>query len=629
MPTLALNLAATKESITSLKMRLLEWVIPFLALTSVVEAQGIKVGKILKKKPGLARATNPKKVPVKTKAIASRIVTSLRKHKPKATPAPVARFGGGSARIQAVNTCAKQDIWFNYVLPVAKDPVAFLTDSFLANLAKGQVNYPPGYTLAFSDQYASLNADRYITFTQLPSMNATACAAFCDSVDDCKAFNIYFERTPSLDPGPNCPNPAAASSVYCTLWGAPINVSQLSNGGEWRTNFMIVKQGSVGFNKVATPPKVDGFNAPQALAGAVDTTKSTLTGKFLGAQFYAQSFNPQLCADFCTTTTANNKKTGLLGKLLQFQPCNYFNVLDISLNGKSQGTYCQLYNTDVVASASGLYSFMQNAASFDLQRSFGYALSEPDDGTLPEQFTYTTTSVNSGTATTIATATIAPTTAGAPTTIQLTYPTAVKTCSNTGVRYAGYTNPYTASNILSSFDPTYFKKRTPSFTGTTSYIGQSTSANLLTSLFTTVYGTSRLLTNGAIVLDHVFYVFANQDGIFNFTIPSADDIELVWIGDAALSGFTRKNADLEQLNGATGPVTKGVQASLGEYIPVRVQWGNVGADGELRLDVTAPDGSVVHQTTEGKSSATVGPNLVQFPCDSSLGGQFAAWGRQT
>ncbi|KAF4554306.1 Hypothetical protein D9617_4g000590 [Elsinoe fawcettii] len=654
-------------------MKLSGWALSVLASGAVVEGQGIDFDKVLKKKPALANATNPTKAPVQTAAIAASITSSLEKIKPKATsltttttatfkatttskklkkpktttttttttttkkhktksvkpkigPTPAGKKA--SAKFRRQQTCAKTDVWFTYV-PTAKDAAGFITDSYMTGLGRGQINYPPGYTLAFSDQYATPNGNSYITYYQLSSMNATACAAWCDSTANCKAFNVYFERTPSVFPGPGCANPTAASSVRCALWSSALNTTQLTNIGQWRQDFMVVMQASLGFNKVTQPASISGFNSPKALAGGIDITRQGSTGASVGSAFYTQTYNPQLCADLCTSTTSKNRIAGLQSRALSFQPCNYFNVLQLSLNGQGQGTYCQLYTSDT-SSSTGMYTTTQNAASFDLLQSFGYAVSNPDNGTLPFQPLFTTVSVNAGTAATVATTTLAPTatTIGyAPSIVKLTYPTAVTTCSNAGVKYAAYVDPYAVNGILRDYDTALLKKLAPPSSGVTSGIGFSSAGY---SQNKTVYNGNAYFNTDTLAIDHTFYVFANQDGVYNFTIPVADDIELVWIGPTALSNFTRANADIEQtFSWTAAPKTKSVTAKLGDYIPVRVQWANFGGDATLRFDIIGPDGVAVHQTVAGTSTATVGPNLVQFPCNAASGAQFAAWGKQT
>jgi hypothetical protein len=46
--------------------------------------------------------------------------------------------------------------------------------------------------------------------------------------------NIYFQRYPSLTPGPACPNPDANTVVRCVLFDKPMSASQATNQGQIR-----------------------------------------------------------------------------------------------------------------------------------------------------------------------------------------------------------------------------------------------------------------------------------------------------------------------------------------------------------------------------------------------------------
>lgn len=46
--------------------------------------------------------------------------------------------------------------------------------------------------------------------------------------------NIYFQRHPSVAPGPACPNPEANVVVRCALFRTPMNAAQATNNGQLR-----------------------------------------------------------------------------------------------------------------------------------------------------------------------------------------------------------------------------------------------------------------------------------------------------------------------------------------------------------------------------------------------------------
>lgn len=46
--------------------------------------------------------------------------------------------------------------------------------------------------------------------------------------------NIYFQRHPTVAPGPACPNPDANVEVRCALFRSPMNAGQATNYGQVR-----------------------------------------------------------------------------------------------------------------------------------------------------------------------------------------------------------------------------------------------------------------------------------------------------------------------------------------------------------------------------------------------------------
>ncbi|KAG8629348.1 hypothetical protein KVT40_003213 [Elsinoe batatas] len=438
-------------------MRFWDAALPALAFTTVVEAQGIQFGKIMKKKPGLSQTTNtpaaetipmPPLRQLSEAATATAATSATKKGKlpkvttkkgkaPKTTKTKKAKaakatgksktgHGGAVAAFAAVRPniaaagCVVQDVQYGYV-PSPNNPTGFLTDAKLAKISKDNTPYPAGYTTNFTNQYGSLFANNYITYTQLPTYNISQCAAFCDATSGCQAFNIYFERDPIQDPGSACPNPTSSTMIRCALWGSQVSTSQAGNIGEWRTDFMVVVQGSNGYNKNPTPATVSGFNAPIPLGGA--------------------SFTPQLCADFCTNTTATNKATARTAGLSSYTPCNFFNALSISVNGVAQGTYCQAYSSDV-SSYAGLYSSTMSGVSYDLLQSYGYVASQLDSGVISSA---AGSVVSSAAGNVVATANnLLPTTTAVRTTTTITS-TAIPTTTTTTTRPLSAATPSSVS----------------------------------------------------------------------------------------------------------------------------------------------------------------------------------------
>ncbi|KAI4730953.1 hypothetical protein E4T49_01204 [Aureobasidium sp. EXF-10728] len=244
-------------------------------------------------------------------------------------------------------------------------------------------------------------------------------------------------------------------------------------------------------------------------------------------------------------------------------------------------------------------------------------------------YVYMTSTTDSGTFTAVQTKTFLPT-IGTVATVQIVYPTPVTTCGNVGIAYAGYTNSFAGGQATSGypkFNPTVYKSARPSQTGVTNYIAEVNggSSNVA------YYGQQTSTQNW--VIDHTFYVFARQDGYYSFNIPYTDDIQMVWYGDKAVSGWTRANADIVQFWSSQiatqTPQTIAVYLTTGSYLPIRVMFANGGGAGELDFNIYAPDGSVVLASNRGLGTGSSSIDIVQFPCNSALGARFPAWGSET
>lgn len=89
--------------------------------------------------------------------------------------------------------------------PLGSGPIAapdtaqgFLDFPAFHDAASG-ASTPSGYELSFQNLNGSVEANgKIMGWSTLGSYDVGACASNCDSVDGCRAFNIYFERDPSL-----------------------------------------------------------------------------------------------------------------------------------------------------------------------------------------------------------------------------------------------------------------------------------------------------------------------------------------------------------------------------------------------------------------------------------------------
>jgi len=64
-----------------------------------------------------------------------------------------------------------------------------------------------------------------------------------------EAFNVLFERQPSVDPGSGigCTNPPSTTLIKCVFWGGPVTSANVANTGQWRGDFHVVMAGSNGY----------------------------------------------------------------------------------------------------------------------------------------------------------------------------------------------------------------------------------------------------------------------------------------------------------------------------------------------------------------------------------------------
>ena len=128
-------------------------------------------------------------------------------------------------------------------------PSAFLKDSTLrAQYMSAAV--PSNYVWRFAGFYASVAQAGYLFYTELSSYNPLQCAAICDANANCKGFNIYFERTPSMVPAGGCANPAPQVDVKCAFYSTVVSEANAVNVGSWRASFNVVITGGNGYSKM-------------------------------------------------------------------------------------------------------------------------------------------------------------------------------------------------------------------------------------------------------------------------------------------------------------------------------------------------------------------------------------------
>ncbi|OCL15259.1 hypothetical protein AOQ84DRAFT_358179 [Glonium stellatum] len=202
---------------------------------------------------------------------------------------------------------------------------------------------PSGYSNTFTNLQASNNAYGYLGFTTLSSYDSLACAAKCNSITGCSAFNLYFERDPTLEPATGCTNPPSTTVIKCVFWGGPVSADNAKNKGQWRNQFQVVIAGSNGYVSNSIAPQ-DGYTGPTYLGTAAINAPLDCAGgdTFMGSKVFTSGpFDAGLCSAACTAQSQYNLRhppaTG------NPSTCQFYNTYILLKNGVSVGQYCAMY----------------------------------------------------------------------------------------------------------------------------------------------------------------------------------------------------------------------------------------------------------------------------------------------
>lgn len=94
-------------------------------------------------------------------------------------------------------------------------------------------------------------------------------------------------------------------------------------------------------------------------------------------------------------------------------------------------------------------------------------------------------------------------------------------------------------------------------------------------------------------LNQVGYLWAPASGTYNISISEYDDIAMFWIGDKALNGYSRQNADIVAVVNDAAPnrparsITFCLQAA--RAYPIRLVYGASGGYSSFKVDVGIVD----------------------------------------
>lgn len=289
--------------------------------------------------------------------------------------------------------------------PVASPDTAasFLEDSRISAAALGAAT-PSGYKQSFVNKAGSSQQIGYLTYRTYDTYDVQGCADACNSEKYCRGFNIFFERDPSLEPGPNCPNPASTTNIKCSLYGYPVAGKAATNEGQWRQEFQVVIAGSNGYSKLDKAlPAVKDFKDPTGLPASINAPLDNGYDTYNGMRLFNDNpYDPALCAAACQAQTDYDKAhPDSEGK---YKPCNFFTSYILTKNEVPLGTYCALYTRtwdSTYATNTGYYA---GDDKYEVISAGSYEITTPSSGVIPGQAT--SSSVVVAPSSTLATSTI-------------------------------------------------------------------------------------------------------------------------------------------------------------------------------------------------------------------------------
>jgi hypothetical protein len=253
--------------------------------------------------------------------------------------------------------CSVEPSITNYYNVALDSAANFRADAIIASVANNANPTPTGYYQNFKNYPGANSAMNYLGYTVVNTgkgYDVDFCAAKCTAKAGCLSFNIYFERDPTLDPGPDCTNPPAFANIKCSFWGTGLDTTTANNVGQWRYKFEVAIAGSNAYTSYKLGGPVAGWLGPQALGNAALNAPlwdCTNTWSYLGYKLLqAGSVDPRLCATACDAQTKYNKDhpaTSSDGTPKPAVACNAFGSYILTKNNATgsyqQGQMCTFY----------------------------------------------------------------------------------------------------------------------------------------------------------------------------------------------------------------------------------------------------------------------------------------------
>jgi hypothetical protein len=269
--------------------------------------------------------------------------------------------------------CDQEPTIPNYYNVALDSAASFRADAKISAVATTANPAPIGYFQTYNNKQAASSAMNYLGYTVVDTGNGydvSWCASKCSSKAGCTAFNIYFERDPTLDPGPGCPNPPAFANIKCSFWGTALDETSATNTGQFRYDFEVAIAGSNAYTSYKLGGPVAGWSGPQNLGNAALNAPlwdCTNTWTYLGYKLLqAGSVDPRLCAAACDSQSTYNKAHPAIaadGTAKPVVTCNAFGSYILTKNNATgsyqQGQMCTFYTAYWDA------KYATNTASFD------------------------------------------------------------------------------------------------------------------------------------------------------------------------------------------------------------------------------------------------------------------------
>lgn len=179
-----------------------------------------------------------------------------------------------------------------------------------------------------------------------------------------------------------------------------------------------------------------------------------------------------------------------------------------------------------------------------------------------------------------------------------------------GVQWAVYPNTEgaDADSTYSTFENSVFTNSTPYYYGVTDAIGGFSGTASSTSGYTPFYDSPLAFDESYFVLNHRWYLHAPQSGIYTVSVPTVDDIALLYVGPNAFSNYSRASAN-QTFTSSGASSTYTFSTTAGSYVPMRLFYAQATGAYSLTFSLTAPDGTVLIDP-----SSTASTSVIQYGC---------------